>query len=107
MFGRKKLIWTAHANAKMRFYGLSEYRVKRVINHPQRIEKGIAENTAAMMQSSGSKKHPYEIWTMIKDESRSGEKIRKVISAWKYPGITRPGEPLPQEILIEIKEAGF
>lgn len=92
---------------KMRFYGLSEYRVKRVINYPKRTEKGIAEGTIAVMQPSGSAKHPYEIWAMIKDEIRSGNRICKIISAWKYPGVTRPGEPLPKEIIAEMKEAGF
>ena len=83
----------------MRFYGLSESRLKRVISYPKRIEEGIAPDTVAMMQSAGSEKHPYEIWLMIQDE----KKRRKVISAWRYPGKTKPGQPLPEEILKEIK----
>lgn len=97
----KTLFWTSHSHAKMRFYQLSENRVKRVIHSPSRIEEGIAPNTIAMMQKTGSKKHPYEIWTMVQDENSR----RKVISAWRYPGITKPGEKLPEEILREIKEA--
>jgi len=97
----KTLFWTSHSHAKMRFYQLSESRVKRVIHSPHRIEEGIAPNTIAIMQKAGSKKHPYEIWTMIQDE----EARRKVISAWRYPGVTKPGEKLPEEILREIKEA--
>jgi len=83
---KKILFWTNHVQGKMRFYQLSENRVKRVINSPHRIEKGIAPNTIAMMQRAGSKKHPYEIWTMIQDEKSR----RKIISAWRYPGITKP-----------------
>lgn len=105
MVGQTKLIWTAHAAIKMRFYGLSEYRIKIVINSPKRIERGIASGTLGMMQPSGSKKHPYEIWTMIKDEKTKDGKVRRIISAWKYPGITKPGEPLPPEIIAEIQEA--
>lgn len=97
----KPLYWTSHSKYKMRFYGLSESRVKRVISYPKRIEEGIAPDTVAMMQSAGSEKHPYEIWLMIQDEKTR----RKVISAWRYPGKTKPGQPLPQEIMKEIRSA--
>src|SRR3989344_61613 len=97
----KPLHWTSHSKYKMRFYGLSESRLKRVISYPKRIEEGIAPDTVAMMQSAGSEKHPYEIWLMIQDE----KKRRKVISAWRYPGKTKPGQPLPEEIMKEIKNA--
>jgi len=45
------------------------------------------------------------------DESRRildilGEKAKtKIISAWRYPGVTKPGEPLPQAIIDEMMEA--
>jgi hypothetical protein len=32
-------------------------------------------------------------------------KKRKVISAWRYPGKTKPGQALPEEILKEFLEA--
>ena len=51
------------------------------------------------MQSVKSQKHPYEIWVMIQ-ETRAK---RRVISAWRYPGITKPGDSIPEEILREIK----
>lgn len=98
---KKTLYWTSHSRAKMRFYGLSESRLKRIINFPKRIEEGIAPDTIAMMQSAGSEKHPYEIWLMIEEEKTR----RKVISAWRYPGKTKPGQPLPEEILKEIRNA--
>ncbi len=102
--------WTNHAQAKMRFYRLSEQRVKRVLNSPKRIEEGIAPNTVAMMQVAGSKKHPYEIWVMVQ---KQGLRLKvkgirlKIISAWKYPGRTKAGEPLPEEILREIRLASL
>lgn len=97
----KPLHWTSHSKYKMRFYGLSESRLKRVISYPKRIEEGIAPDTIAMMQPAGSEKHPYEIWLMIQEE----KKRRKVISAWRYPGKTKPRQPLPEEILREIRSA--
>ena len=87
-------VWTKHSQAKMRQYMLSESRVKRVIRNPQRVEEGIAPKTLASMQKAGSKKHPYEIWVMYQLVSNQGRRI-KVISAWKYPGITKPGDPIP------------
>ncbi len=95
----KTLFWTNHAKGKMRFYGLSEQRVLRILHTPNRIEEGIVLNTIAMMQSAGSKKHPYEIWAMIAETKTR----RKIISAWKYLGKTKPGDPLPEEILRELK----
>ena len=99
--------WTKHAKNKMRFYHLSEQRVRRVLNSPKRTEEGIAPGTIAMMQRAGSIKHPYEIWVMIQKAKRRSQRtnsITKVISAWKYPGITRAGEPLPEEVIRELKE---
>jgi len=95
----KEFFWTNHAQRKMRFYRLSESRVKRVLHTPKRVEQGIAPDTAAMMQRAGTLKHPYEIWVMVQDT----DKHRKIISAWRYPGTTKPGEPLPEEILREVE----
>jgi len=93
--------WTKHSEAKMRFYGLSKQRVQRVLHTPKRIESGIALSTIAMMQVAGSQKHPYEIWVMLqKTKTR-----QKIISAWRYPGRTKAGEPLPEQILAEIRES--
>jgi len=96
----KKIFWTKHAQEKMKHYQLSESRVKRVLRHPLRLEKGIAEKTVAAMQSAGSKAHPYEIWMMYQT---TNEQI-KVISAWRYPGTTKPGDkiPIPEDILSEL-----
>lgn len=98
----KTVHWTAHCRQKMRFYGLSEGRVRRVLHSPTRVEEGIAEHTAAVMQRVPSPKHPSEIWVMIEDRRDK----RNVVSAWRYPGTTRPGKPLPPEILREIHDAG-
>lgn len=98
----KKFHWTYHAHDKMRFYRLSELRVKRVIHSPRRVEEGVAPNTVAMMQpntvsegryqASGNEKQgkwKQEIWVMIqKTKSRNGQ-IVKVISAWRYPGVSK------------------
>ncbi len=73
--------------------------MKRVISYPKRIEEGIAPDTIAMMQPAGTEKHPYEIWLMIQEEKTR----RKVISAWRYPGKTKPGQSLPEEIIKEMR----
>ena len=96
----KKLYWTNHSQAKMNYYRLSPQRVKRVIRFPERIEEGIAEDTIAVMQSFGNKKDK-EIWVMVSDTKEK----RKIISAWIYPARTKAGEPLPEAILREFREA--
>ena len=177
--------WTAHAQAKMRFYGLSPARVRRVLHSPLRVEEGIASGTVAALQPAsyktkeGKRSWSQEIWVMYKitnpvkslrdngagnkqpttdnqaqsfcgheagnqqpttdnaegmaggkrqtannrekgadvkdDKAREwiasmrralkGERKVKIISAWRYPGVTKPGAPLPQEIADEIEEA--
>ena len=83
------LVWTHHSRAKMGFYRLSQGRVRRVLNSPKRVEEGVAPKTVAMMQPTTLKTATtwtQEIWVMVQD---AGSK-RKVISAWRYPGMTKP-----------------
>ncbi|NCP16955.1 hypothetical protein CO134_01220 [Candidatus Kuenenbacteria bacterium CG_4_9_14_3_um_filter_39_14] len=96
----KKYYWTKHALEKIRYYNLPQSRVKRVFRHPQRVETGVAENTLAAMQAAGSRGHPYEIWIMYQIK----KEVVKIISAWRYPGKTKPGDrvPVPDEILEEL-----
>lgn len=80
----------------MNFYKLSEQRVRRVIHSPKRIEEGIAPKTVALMQPTSVKSDKrqgtrtetwnQEIWVMFQDEKSR----RKIISAWRYPGKTKP-----------------
>lgn len=107
--GNSLFTWTKHSQAKIKQYMLSESRVKRVIRNPLRVEKGIAPKTLASMQKAGSKKHPYEIWTMYQLAKGQEHNQIKVISAWKYPGVTQPGDPIPippdifEEIIKSMK----
>jgi len=103
----ERISWTKHSLEKMRFYNLSENRIKRALRNPNRKEEGIAPNTLAVMQRTGTKKHPTEIWLMyqiIKLKVKS-QKL-KVISAWRYPGISPKGKeiPIPQDILEELEK---
>lgn len=102
-----KIHWTNHAEEKLRFYRLSQSRVLRVLRHPKRKEEGVAPNTVAAMQPAGSKKHPYEIWVMyqIKKIRNSKSRIKlKVISCWRYPGVSpvRQPPPIPEDALLEL-----
>ncbi|MBU0546562.1 MAG: hypothetical protein ABH876_00460 [Patescibacteria group bacterium] len=101
----KNILWTNHVKGKLIYYQLSEKRIKRVLRNPNRIEKGIADNTLAVMQIAGTKKHQTEIWVMYqttKSEIR-GRKIR-IISAWRYPGTSpkRESPLIPQDALEEL-----
>lgn len=95
----RSLTWTAHSRDKMRQYRLSEGRVRRILHSPHRVEEGIAEGTVAMMQQSTGK-HPYELWVMVVDSPKE----RKVISAWRYPGVTKPRSPLPRAVRSALED---
>ncbi|MBZ1345417.1 MAG: hypothetical protein KY055_02185, partial [Candidatus Nealsonbacteria bacterium] len=80
----KEIFWTKHSKMKMRQYRLSEKRVLRILRKPDRKEEGIAEGTIAVMQISGTKKHPNEVWTMyqiLNPKSKIKNSKIKIISA--------------------------
>lgn len=96
LISSKPLYWTEHAKFKMRQYGLSEARVKRVLRAPSRVESGIAPKTVAVMSPAGTKR-PQEIWCMYQDT----KKERKIIAAWRYPGVSpvRQPPPFPDDLM--------
>lgn len=105
-----KYIWTNHAQMKLRHYRLTEARIKRVIRYPSRIEESIVEGAVACMQPSEGKQYS-EIWAMyvlIKSKDKS-QKIKaigtkmKIITAWRYPGKSPERDPVPANVLREIK----
>lgn len=107
-----KYRWTNHVLRKMRFYGLSESRVLRVMRAPQRIEDGVAEGTTAGMQTAGSKAHPWELWVMWREEGKKNlltPAKRIIITAWRYPGTSpvRERAPIPSDILAELESEGL
>ncbi len=73
-----------------------------IFRKPNRIEEGIAPNTIAAMQITGTKKHPSEAWTMYVVLKRP--KGIKIISAWRYPGRTPINERpiIPEDTLKEL-----
>lgn len=109
--------WTNHIKNKMLYYNLSEQRIKRVFRAPKRREEGIAPGTMAAMQSSVTKKKPEEIWVMYQlrrspgrggrspDPKASGDSKVLMISAWRYPGVSKPGTPIPipEDIAAELE----
>jgi hypothetical protein len=124
----KKIIWTEHSKIKMKQYGLSKIKILNLLHRPERAEQGIVPGTIALMKTNKlfsndsfkknlrlqlkvktkftpfrQKKSPGEVWLMYKDIRNQ----RKIISAWRYPGITKPGEqiPIPQDIRNYIENS--
>ncbi len=109
-----KYVWTLHSRFKMKYYGIADSRVKRIIRFPTRHEEGIVPNTVAVMQPAGTKKYS-EIWVMYKlvgssQQASSKSKLQmskqqklKIITVWRYPGVSPKRDPIPQEVLAEIK----
>lgn len=117
-------LFTLHADYKMREYHLSRQRVTRVIRSPKRTEEGIVPDTVAVMQPSSTKRMngketwTQEIWVMYKVNSKfnppAGGKSSKlegilnqpqlkIISCWRYPGVSPERDPIPLDILREIE----
>jgi hypothetical protein len=114
--------WTEHVKFKMRFYGLSEQKVLGVISNPKRKEEGIVEKTIAVMKPvspkiiSGKEVWKQEVWVMyqarkagnfkiqISNDKKKSSSRHKIISAWRYPGVSPEKNPIPEEILRELSE---
>ena len=102
MPGSEKYIWTHHSRMKMNYYRLTESRVKRIIRYPVRLEEGIFEGAIAAMSPADGKKYS-EIWTLYLISKDKGSKKIKIITAWRYPGKSPARDPIPPEVLREIK----
>ena len=100
----EKYQWTSHARYKMQYYRISESRVKRIMRHPKRVEEGIVSKTVACMQPADGKT-PGEIWVMYRLADGEGirRKALKIITAWRYPGVSPERDPVPREILEEVR----
>jgi hypothetical protein len=117
--------WTSHIKGKMIFYRISEQKIKAIIKSADRREEGIAPNTVAVMKRNDTPKRKEEIWVMYQAASGKGQianspkrsnihRNRKplairhlpkvMISAWRYPGTTKPGEHpvIPDDVLAEL-----
>ncbi len=113
--------WTRHIKNKMVFYHLSGAQILRIFRKPKRREEGVAPDTVAAMASKKSvganNPKQEELWIMYKINKKKGgpSKLSTInhkpstaritmISAWRYPGITKAGEhpPIPEDVLAEL-----
>lgn len=87
---------------KMLHYRMPESLVKRIVRYPGRVEEGIAPGTIAAMRRAPTKR-PQEYWVMYKTLA---SKRKRVISAWRYPGVSPKGEeiPIPEDIRRELEK---
>jgi len=113
----EKYEWTRHAVFKMKQYGLTSQRILRVVKNPQRVEKGIVKNTIAVMQPTsmsmkeGKRVWSREIWAMYQTKGKSkiekgksfGTQKIRLISTWRYPGVSPKRDPIPEDILRELE----
>lgn len=120
-----KYEWTEHSQVKMRQYGLSEQRIIRVIRVPFRYEEGVLDGAVGVMQPTSVKKiiagkpveWKQEIWVMyvlakprnkkrnlkITNFALENSKVIKIITAWRYPGMSPKRDPIPSEIMEEVR----
>ncbi len=106
----KNYHWTSHIKSKMLFYKISEQKIKSILKSPDRHEEGIASNTFAVMKRNDTSKRKEELWVMYQEKLKNkNEKGKIMISAWRYPGKSKPGTaiPIPEDILVEIQKEWF
>ncbi len=96
---KEKFLWTNHSKQKMMYYKLSPQMIKRVIRYPTRLEVGVIENGIAVMRTSLSKKYS-EIWVMY---IMINSQQLKIITVWRYPGKSQVNDPIPKEVLKDIR----
>ena len=117
--------WTSHVKQKMVQYRLSEQKIKTILKNSNRREEGIAPKTSAVMKRNDTPKRKEEMWVMFlvlpsrtrgitqkntrtNAESQisnvGGQKLR-IISAWRYPGVSPTGKaiPIPEDIWKELE----
>lgn len=112
----KPLAWTEHSKIKMRQYGLSKQKILGILRKPERVEQAIVPGLVAAMKTNKiffkekkidikkalwqPKRAPGEIWVMYKENDQE----KKIVSAWRYPGISKPGEeiPIPEDIKNDL-----
>ncbi|MFH0929921.1 MAG: hypothetical protein V1814_01575 [Candidatus Moraniibacteriota bacterium] len=113
----EKYEWTQHAVIKMKQYGLTAQRILRVVKNPKRLEEGIVKNTIAVMQPTsmstkdGKRVWTREIWAMYQIKRKAkcsnlktfGQQRIRIISAWRYPGVSPKRDPIPEDILRELE----
>lgn len=127
----KEVFWTQHSLFKIQFYSLSAQKVLGVIKKPERKEEGIVKNTIAVMRPvnpkilNGKKNWKQEVWVMyqtrragnLNDQISNPKQIRnskfkiknfakrqlRIISAWRYPGVSPQKNPIPSDILAEVE----
>lgn len=123
------IVWTKHAEYKMKQYGLSRQRILGVMRRPERKEVGIVPRTIAVMcpvspKTIGDKKTwRQEIWMLYQERKKPliarfgivsdgfarelDAKEVRIISAWRYPGMSPKRHPIPEEILREFERSGM
>jgi hypothetical protein len=112
----KPLAWTEHSKIKMRQYGLSKQKILGILRKPERVEQAIVPGLVAAMKTNKiffkekkidikkalwqPKRAPGEIWVMYKENDQE----KKIVSVWRYPGISKPGEeiPIPEDIKNDL-----
>ena len=107
----KNYKWTGHIKNKMMYYRLSPQKIKSILTSYDRKEEGIAPKTQAVMKRNDTPKRKEEVWLMYQNVPKvnppvGGLKSKIIlISAWRYPGISKKGAkiPVPDEILAEIQ----
>jgi hypothetical protein len=101
----RHFMWTDHSKSKMIQYFISESKIRSIIKKHNRLESGIAPKTIAVMQRNDKGKKKEELWVMYQKtgDKKTGERL-KIISVWRYPGVSPKKEvPIPEDVVEELR----
>jgi hypothetical protein len=88
-------------------YGISRQRALSVMRRPERVEEGVVVGATAVMQPvsvkvvAGKRQWRTEVWVMYLQPKK--KHTRRILSVWRYPGVSPIHNPIPQDILDEIQ----
>ena len=114
----RRYVWTDHSKSKMIQYFISESKIKGIIQKHDRIETGIAPSTVAVMKRNDKtlnkaapsgigrpRQKQEELWVMYQKtgDKKTGMRL-KIISVWRYPGVSPKKEMIiPEDVLKEME----
>lgn len=99
-----RFIWTQHIKKKMIFYSISASQIRSILRKADRTEESIVPGLFASMKKNHKKNKKEELWLMYLILENQNSKKIKLISVWRYPGITEKGKELqiPEDVLFDI-----
>ena len=78
------------------------FQIQKTVNKKQKTEGGRQERASGKQETGNIKNEMYDSRTLF-----TAPGSLKVISAWRYPGVSPRRNPVPEEILRELEDGSI